>query len=404
MFYLKIFNMIFYADKFKELRKVKRYSITDFCKASGISRSTLWEWESEKRIPSEANIRMLANILETDVDNISDIISKDNLSGLDISKSLNYWEPTADQNVKSREKDLANVISSIKNINNQLTHTSIIVNALLSTMRTIFYLKGSDLKYIVVNKNFLNTLSIPLGFDSQGKDDYFFFAKKEAKNNRLQDQEVLLTQKPIINQEGYIPGTRKKKWGLISKLPILDANGKSAGIVGTFVDITERKNAEEIRRILEIAVNRSLHVVWLLTPPPHYKLFYVSESCIDMYGYSPNKFTTHKDFWLNHCLHPDDKEKLGEQWLDGTSVKAPQKRTFRIIKPDGSIRLIESTLINTKIKNCVAYIEQDITDKSKATTEYNLKLKIAASLKKDNVSIDSIIKATQLPGQIISGL
>ncbi|MCP4177109.1 MAG: PAS domain-containing protein [bacterium] len=396
--------MKFYAAKFKEFRKLKRYSVNDFCKASGISRSTLWEWESEKRSPSEANVRMLANILETDVSNISDIISKDNLSGLNISDSLNYWAPTADQNIKSREKDLANVIGNIKNINDQLTHTSIIVNALLSTMRTIFYLKGSDLKYIVVNKKFLNTLSIPLDFDSQGKDDYSFFAKKEAKNNSLQDKEVLLSQKPIINQEGYIPGTRKKKWGLISKLPILDANGKSAGIVGTFVDITERKNAEEIRRILEIAVNKSLHVVWLLTPPPHYKLFYVSESSLNMYGYPPDKFTTHTDFWLNHCLHPDDKKRLNKEWLDGTSVKAPQKRTFRIIRPDGSIRVIESTLINTKIKNCVAYIEQDITDKSKETIEYNLKLKIAASLKKDNIPISSIINATQLKEDIILNL
>jgi transcriptional regulator with XRE-family HTH domain len=396
--------MKFYADKFKELRRVKRYSITEFCKASGISRSTLWEWESNKRSPSEANIRMLANTLETDVSNISDIISKDSLSGLNISDSLNYWSPAADQNVRSREKNLANVIGNIKNINDQLTHTSIIVNALLSTMRTMFYLKGSDLKYIVVNKNFLNTLSIPLDFDAQGKDDYSFFAKQEAKNNSQQDKEVLLTQKPIINYEGYIPGTRKKKWGLISKLPILDGNGKSAGVVGTFVDITEKKNTEEIRRILEIAVNESQHVVWLLTPPPHYKLFYVSKSSLNMYGYPPDKFTTHKDFWLNHCLHPEDKEKLGKDWLDGTFVKAPQKRTFRIIKADGSIRLIESTLIDTKIKNCVAYIEQDITDKSKSTIEYNLKLKIATRLKNDNISIHSIRKATNLSEQIIQNL
>ena len=45
----------------------------------------------------------------------------------------------------------------------------------------------------------------------------------------------------------YIPGTRKKGWGLISKIPILDLKGNIAGIVGTIVNITERKIAENTR-------------------------------------------------------------------------------------------------------------------------------------------------------------
>ena len=67
----------------------------------------------------------------------------------------------------------------------------------------------------------------------------------EAKENHDQDYNILLTGKSIIKQENYIPGSRKKKWGLINKTPIFDITGKITGIMSSFIDITDRKLAEK---------------------------------------------------------------------------------------------------------------------------------------------------------------
>jgi hypothetical protein len=43
------------------------------------------------------------------------------------------------------------------------------------------------------------------------------------------------------------------------------------------------------------------------------------------------------DFWLNKCVHPDDRS-LEEKYLKNNSF--PEKREFRIVKPDYTIRKI----------------------------------------------------------------
>ena len=59
------------------------------------------------------------------------------------------------------------------------------------------------------------------------------------------DKQVLADGKSILDKECYIPGSRKTKWGIMSKIPILDFEGKIEGIVGYFRDITAHRKAEE---------------------------------------------------------------------------------------------------------------------------------------------------------------
>ena len=65
--------MNFYADKFKKIRELKRISMQKAADAANIDRTTLWAWEKGKRTPSEANIRILAKVLNIYVDQISNL-------------------------------------------------------------------------------------------------------------------------------------------------------------------------------------------------------------------------------------------------------------------------------------------------------------------------------------------
>ena len=239
-------KMKFFNDEFKKRRKELRYTATDFCKVMGIARTTLWEWESKKRVPSEVIIRKLAKILKIDVALISNLKEELKVINADFSEPRHAIGSLFNNSFEHRENQFEHIIDEIKKLKDELDQSSVIIKALLTTMHTMFYIKDVNLKYVIANSNFLLNLSLPENFISKGHDDKTFFPAKEAKDNTAQDKEVLYSKKPVITQEGYIPGTRKKKLGLISKIPIIDSQNNAVGIVGTFLDVTERKNKTEI--------------------------------------------------------------------------------------------------------------------------------------------------------------
>ena len=388
--------MKFYADKFKELRKKARFSVKEFCSTAGIVRSTLWEWESGKRTPSEASIRVMAGIINVRVDEVSDLKSNEDVVKDELSKSVEGWLSLAGGDVGLRQSKFDGIVREISVLNKEMNQATVIINALLSTMHTMFYVKDARLNYITANDIFLQNISLNSDYRVVGENDSSFFPSKEAKSNTEEDRDVLLAKQSVVNREGYIPGSRKKKWGLISKIPIRDSVGKITGLVGTFVDITDRKKAEEIRTLLEAALNNSLHSVWLQYVSPKYKLFYISESVVSLYGYPAERFLNEKDFWYNVCVHPDDKKLLERDWIYGKTT-TPGKRIFRIIRPDGKIRWIESFMVNTNIENYIAFVEKDVTEREEqmsGSDEKEIRMDIASKLRAEGVDADIISKCT----------
>jgi PAS domain S-box-containing protein len=83
-----------------------------------------------------------------------------------------------------------------------------------------------------------------------GKNDYDFFPVEEAELYRADDRTVIISGKAKLNFEE--PQTRfdgSTRWLRTSKVPLYDGDDHVIGILGTYEDITERKQAEEeIRR------------------------------------------------------------------------------------------------------------------------------------------------------------
>ncbi|HBM15770.1 MAG TPA: hypothetical protein DD381_05420 [Lentisphaeria bacterium] len=116
------------------------------------------------------------------------------------------------------------------------------------------------------------------------------------------DKEVLTTGKSILDKEDYIPGNRKTKWGIMSKIPILDLDGKIEGLLGFFVDITDRKKAEEELYSYQVQLkkqNEELHIhqAELETQneelrQAHAELDSVRKRYFDLYDLAPVSFFT----------------------------------------------------------------------------------------------------------------
>lgn len=356
--------MKFHIDKLRSIRKSKKITSEELAQKMGISRLTLCAWENAKRVPSEPKIRMLARTLDISVDEISDLMPDKPKSDVNIFGTDSTIISLLGTDSKKNQERLSIVISKVSDMNKELSDARLVIEAMLSSFPSLFYIKDANLRYITANRAFLNNLSLNKNFSVFGKSDFDFFSIHEAKANYEMDKEILATGKSKLDEEGYIPGSRKTKWGIISKTPIFDSKGKVAGIVGSFVDISKRKRAEELREILENNINEWLTCMTIFDLTEQ-KYVFVSKAIERVTGYPAENFYNITNFHYNTCLHPDDKEIIAQHV--GKVHEKYTVLTYRIIKPDGSVRKISSEIFPGKKEYLNKYaimLSEDITDKN----------------------------------------
>jgi PAS domain S-box-containing protein len=141
--------------------------------------------------------------------------------------------------------------------------------------------------------------------------------------------------------------------------------------IGLFRDITEETRKNEIREMLEKALYDSKDVVWYSRLEPTYEILYISKSVSELFGYPPEVFYNNKDFWYNNCCHPDDVNELID-YRD--SMEWPSKKEHRIVRKDGQVRWIETSVTPKKVRGeqCVFYVDRDITERKKAEKDREL--------------------------------
>jgi transcriptional regulator with XRE-family HTH domain len=224
--------MKFYNDKFAFIRKKNRCTVSEFCRAADISRTTLWQWESGKRVPAEETVYFLALILKIEVNEISDLPQRYPSAKTNPGPLVSSFREIAATGKEEQQQFIGKLSREVANIEKKLEQANIVIRALIESFDAMFYVKDLDLKYVLANKAFLNNVALHYSYNVLGKDDGIFFNRKEAAENTAQDKKVILTGKGIKNIEKYIPGSRKHKMGLISKLPIFARDGAIIGMMG----------------------------------------------------------------------------------------------------------------------------------------------------------------------------
>jgi PAS domain S-box-containing protein len=138
------------------------------------------------------------------------------------------------------------------------------LNRIIDSSPIIIFYKDKEGKFIRVNEAFAEALKIPKE-KFLGKTVFHLYSAEMARGMANDDLEVLKSGRPklgIIEQYESASGMR---WVQTDKVPILDKNGISAGLVGFALDITERKKAErELVDTLEASHRRQAEVSALL--------------------------------------------------------------------------------------------------------------------------------------------
>jgi len=109
--------------------------------------------------------------------------------------------------------------------------------------------KDQNLVYLGCNTVFARDAGFAGPKDIIGKDDFQMVWREQAEAYRDDDRKVITSgQSKLVYEETQTTPEGKTITVLSSKLPLRNARGEIIGVLGTYLDITGRKEAESLRR------------------------------------------------------------------------------------------------------------------------------------------------------------
>jgi PAS domain S-box-containing protein len=121
-----------------------------------------------------------------------------------------------------------------------------LLEGILNTIPVRVFWKNNNLTYLGCNTPFANDAGFEKPQDIIGKDDYSMGWRDQAELYRADDRAVIESGKSkLMIEEPQTTPTGETIYLLTSKLPLLDDKGDAIGLLGTYLDITERKRMEK---------------------------------------------------------------------------------------------------------------------------------------------------------------
>ena len=152
---------------------------------------------------------------------------------------------------------------------------------------------------------------------------------------------------------------------------IHDEDGNTSRLLGTVVDITERKHTEEALSVANDIINFSPAVAFLWKNEQGWPVQYVSRNVMKLFGYTAEEFMAGEVCYAN-VVHPDDLEVVSEQIAAYSKERHRNEFTqeYRIITKDGQVKWIDNrTCMQRNAEGEITHyqgIVLDITDRKQA--------------------------------------
>jgi len=137
-------------------------------------------------------------------------------------------------------------ISELKNIESQLTHQKELMENVLETVPVRIFWKDLQGQYLGANRLFLADAQLQDPQQLIGKTDYDLPWRDTKADFYFQtDMAIILSgQSTLTQQETYVDDDGTEKTWLVSRMPLKNAHQEIVGMLGTYEDITERRNLE----------------------------------------------------------------------------------------------------------------------------------------------------------------
>src|SRR5438034_1389754 len=126
-----------------------------------------------------------------------------------------------------------------------LAHERNLLRTLIDHIPDYIYVKDAEGRFLLANTALARRMGAARAEELLGRTDFDFYSEDLAGAYYQDEQALMRSGQPLINREE--PGrdsAGNPTWLLSTKVPLRDAEGKVAGLVGIGRDITQRKQAE----------------------------------------------------------------------------------------------------------------------------------------------------------------
>jgi two-component system cell cycle sensor histidine kinase/response regulator CckA len=173
---------------------------------------------------------------------------------------INYIYPVLDatQSV-SRVAIFALDISDRKRAEEALARERDLLHALMDNIPDNIYFKDPQSRFTRINHAQAQVLGVANPADAIGKTDFDYFAPEHARDAYQDEQEIVHTGQSLVGKRERIRRADGSfYWVSVTKVPIMDPEGRVIGLVGISRDIDERVKAEEALRRSEALLHSVL--------------------------------------------------------------------------------------------------------------------------------------------------
>jgi PAS domain S-box-containing protein len=159
---------------------------------------------------------------------------------------LKYSLETCQQEIQHLRQAHQQELECRQQIEDELRASQQLLQLVMDTLPEAIFWKDRNSVYLGCNQNFADDAGIPSPKTIIGQSDYDMpWKREEADFYRACDQRVMQSGKSELGiVEPQLNGAGEQTWLETNKAPLRDINGQVIGILGTYQDITRRRQAE----------------------------------------------------------------------------------------------------------------------------------------------------------------
>jgi PAS domain S-box-containing protein len=166
------------------------------------------------------------------------------------------------EEMQATQEDLQRQMAENAQMRKDLSNEKMLMDNLMNYIPDLLFFKDKESKFLRVSNSLVEEFGVNNEQELLGKSDFDFTEYNEAKEYYDDEMEIIRTLKGITDKEEretWPDGS--VRYGMVSKLPLLDKDKKCVGTFGISKDITKLKRLDiEYKGLLE-ALRRSTYII-----------------------------------------------------------------------------------------------------------------------------------------------
>ncbi len=237
------------------------------------------------------------------------------------------------------------------------------IEGIVNSIPARIFWKDRDLVYLGCNLAFARDAGFAGPEEIIGKDDFQLAWREDAEAYRSDDRQVIESGRPkLLIEESQTTPEGKVIELLTSKSPLRDSEGGITGVLGTYVDVTERRHTENALKLFRELVDHVSDTVEVIDPET-FSFIDGNTQAWSSLGYTREEFLTLK-VW---DIDPNPIVSAGMDWAESGAKSGSVVHESVHRRKDGSVFPVEVNVEFVQLdRPYVVSVARDISDRRQA--------------------------------------